>query len=286
MEDIAWQTVARVLHEVQSDLDRPWDLDRMAAVAGYQRHHLAHLFSDVVGEPPARYVRRLRLERAASDLVRGVPVARTARRAAYASGEAFSRAFKRQFGVAPAKFPRLVQDSDLSGGARPDPHQDVPLDAPAGLVAQPTIEAVGPTWGWTVVVPSFGPLDVAAGMAQLFAACPPDGPWQVGGIAQPWGWLTEDASRELRVLRLRPHDPRPPPPPLMPWGWPRDWFAIFDFAGPLHQIEAACRWMAAVWPERVGLRLGYGPLYSVLEQLADPAAVRARLHVAVRPLSV
>ena len=285
MEDIAWQTVSKVLHEVQSDLDRPWDLQRMAEVSGYQRHHLAHLFSDVVGEPPARYVRRLRLERAANDLVRGIPVARTAKRAAYASAEAFSRAFKRQFGVAPATFPRHVHDSDLSYGILPRPHRDVALvDTPSGLSAEPTIEALDAVHGWTIIVPSFDLADVGRGMAQLLAACPPDGPWQIGGIAQPWGWLTDEGAREFRCLRMREPDRRPPPPPLMPWGWPRDWFAVFDYEGPMDQIDVACRWMAAVWAERVGLRLGYGPLYSLLDRFDDPLRVTARLHLPVRPL--
>ncbi|MEO0600017.1 MAG: AraC family transcriptional regulator [Myxococcota bacterium] len=284
MEDIAWQTVARVLHRVQSELDAPWDLDRMAHIAGYERHHLAHLFRDVVGEPPARYVRRLRLERAAGDLLRGMPVAETAGRAVYGSAEAFSRAFKRQFGVAPLGFARQVREGDLSDGSPPGLHGSAG-DGPPGLDATARVEAIGPFYGWTVIVPSFEAPHLGYGMAQLFGACPPDGPWQMGGIAQPWGWLTEEATREFRCLRLRERDDRAPPPPLVPWSWPRDWFAVFDFEGPLDQIEAACGWMARWWPERVGLRLGYGPLFSLLETMADPSRARARLHLAVRPLA-
>ena len=193
MDTIAWQTVARVLHRVQSDLDEPWDLERMAAVAGYERHHLAHLFSDVVGEPPARYVRRLRLERAASELLMGAPVAQAAERAVYGSPEAFSRAFKRQFGVAPAAFPRHVREQEAPIGATPAPHASEAGAWPDGLGTRPVIEPVGPLAGWTVLLPSFAPEQVGYGMAQLMTLCPPTGPWQLGGIAQPWGWLTEDA---------------------------------------------------------------------------------------------
>lgn len=284
MEEIAWQTVARVLHRVQSDLDAPWDLARMAEVAGYQHHHFARLFGNVAGEPPASYVRRLRLERAAGDLLRGLPVAHVAERALYRSGEAFSRAFKRQFGLVPTAFPRQVRGNDPPVGRSPDPHSDVQLEAkPPGLDPEPRIELAGPFYGWTVMVPSFDPEPLAVGMGQLLSACPPDGPWQVGGIAQPWGWLT-DAQREFRCLRRRESDERAPPAPLIPWSWPRDWFAIFGYQGPLDQIDAACRWMAWRWPEQVGVRLGYGPLFSLLEGMADPAS--ARLHLAVRPLSI
>ena len=289
--NIAWQTVARVLHQVQSDLDRPWDLDRLASIAGYQRHHLAHLFSDVVGEPPARYVRRLRLERAAADLLQSLPLPEAAARAGYGSPEAFARAFKKQFGVPPSSFRDRVRAGDMILGRAPAPHAELEARVvdreapPPGLSPRARIEAVGPVYGWTVLVPSFDLADVGQGMAQLVAMCPPDGPWQLGGIAQPWGWLSEGAPRELRCLRRRDGDDRSPPPPLVPWSWPRDWFATFDYDGALDGIEAACRWMAAVWPGRVGVRLGYGPLFSLLEGVADPRAVRARLHLAIRPLA-
>ena len=285
MDDLAWQTVARLLQRIQFRLDHPWDLEEMARVTGYQLHHLAHLFREVVGEPPAQYVRRLRLERAAAELLEGALVADVASRAAYRSAEGFSRAFRRQFGDSPTRFVQRARRGQLSLSGHPAPQASGPAaEAPPGLAPQPRIEAVGPLAGWTVIVPSFAPERIASGMGLLMAACPPDGPWLLGGISQPWGWLTDEA-REFRCLRLRERDDRAPPPPLMPWSWPRAWFAVFDYAGPLDQIEASCEWMATTWPSRVGLRLGYGPLFSLLEGQGDPHHVRARLHLAVSPLT-
>lgn len=63
---------------------------------------------------------------------------------------------------------------------------------------------------------------------------------------------------------------RPPPPPLMPWSWPRDWFAVFDYEGPMEGIDGACRWLATTWPARAGLRLGNGPLFSLLHGVGEP----------------
>jgi AraC-like DNA-binding protein len=52
----------------------------------------------VVGEPPAGYLRRLRLDRAAEELAAGAQVGRTARRLGYASPDAFTRALKARQG--------------------------------------------------------------------------------------------------------------------------------------------------------------------------------------------
>jgi hypothetical protein len=42
--------------------------------------------------------------------------------------------------------------------------------------------------------------------------------------------------------------------------------------------------MASTWPGAVGLRLGYGPLFSLIEGDVHPTATRARLHLPVRAL--
>jgi AraC family transcriptional regulator len=57
------------------------------------------------GETAADTVRRLRLHRAAAELITGeLPIPRVARRAGYGSQEAFTRAFKAAYGVPPARY--------------------------------------------------------------------------------------------------------------------------------------------------------------------------------------
>lgn len=64
----AWRVVSEVLLRMQLDIDHDWTVDEAARVAGYEPHHFATLFTQTVGHPPARYVRMLRLERAADAL--------------------------------------------------------------------------------------------------------------------------------------------------------------------------------------------------------------------------
>ncbi|MEZ5926320.1 MAG: AraC family transcriptional regulator [Hyphomicrobiaceae bacterium] len=77
-------------------------LDDVAEVAHVTRHHLAHVFGRMTGRAVMAYVRGLRLSAAAQDLANGAPdILSVALDAGYGSHEAFSRAFRDLFGLAP-----------------------------------------------------------------------------------------------------------------------------------------------------------------------------------------
>ena len=68
-------------------------------------YHFHRTYHAMQGETAAETVRRLRLHRAAVELITGeLPVPRVARRAGYGSQEAFTRAFKAAYGVPPARY--------------------------------------------------------------------------------------------------------------------------------------------------------------------------------------
>ncbi len=100
----SYRAVVQTLREVQDDLDRPWSLESMAQRAGYDPFHFAHAFRAIVGEAPLLYVRSLRLERAAHDLVFSPEkdLVAIGLEAGYSSSEAFRRAFVKAFNVAPS----------------------------------------------------------------------------------------------------------------------------------------------------------------------------------------
>src|SRR2546421_7189083 len=68
------------------------------------RFHFDRLVSAAIGESPGAFRRRLLLERAAFELREGASVTEAAVGAGYSSGEAFARAFRRAYGVAPSTF--------------------------------------------------------------------------------------------------------------------------------------------------------------------------------------
>jgi AraC-like DNA-binding protein len=79
-----------------------WTLERLAHEAAVSRSVLVERFAHLVGYPPIRYLTLWRMQIAAGMLRDGAPVAAAAGAAGYASEAAFSRAFKRATGVAPA----------------------------------------------------------------------------------------------------------------------------------------------------------------------------------------
>lgn len=95
----------RVLVHIQQHLDDALGLDDLAAVACFSPYHFHRVFTGMVGESVKEYVRRLRLERAASRLkLTRQPVIQVALDAGYETHEAFTRAFKAVFGMAPVHF--------------------------------------------------------------------------------------------------------------------------------------------------------------------------------------
>jgi AraC-like DNA-binding protein len=97
------ERIGRVLARIHGEPASRWTLARLAGVATMSRSGFAARFRALVGEPPARYVTRIRLERADRLLqTTDATLAEIARRIGYASEEALSRAFKTRYGVAPS----------------------------------------------------------------------------------------------------------------------------------------------------------------------------------------
>src|SRR5262245_699347 len=95
----------RVFRWLADHLDDTLDLAQLADVAAMSPYHFHRIYHAMQGETAAETVRRLRLHRAAVELITGeLPVPRIARRAGYGSQEAFTRAFKAAYGVPPARY--------------------------------------------------------------------------------------------------------------------------------------------------------------------------------------
>src|ERR1700750_1360344 len=92
----------KALWYIESHLAGPLTLDEIAAIAGISRFHMVRAFAAATGFSVMRYVRVRRLTEAARALANGAPdTLNVAREAEYGSHEAFTRAFRDQFGVTP-----------------------------------------------------------------------------------------------------------------------------------------------------------------------------------------
>ena len=82
-----------------------WSAEWLAREVGLSRSAFMDRFTSLVGMPPIRYLTVWRLQAARLRLREGSQsIGRLAHAAGYASEEAFSRAFKREFGVSPGRW--------------------------------------------------------------------------------------------------------------------------------------------------------------------------------------
>lgn len=99
--------VARALTLLHGDIARPWNLDDLSREVGLSRSALADHFIHLIGTPPMNYLTNWRMQVAAQKLTHtNATLAQIAVMVGYQSEAAFSRAFKKSFGTAPATWRR------------------------------------------------------------------------------------------------------------------------------------------------------------------------------------
>ncbi|MEO6608630.1 MAG: AraC family transcriptional regulator [Aestuariivirga sp.] len=96
--------IGRVLAAIHFNPSQDWSVDELAKLMGASRSGFAQRFADAVGETPARYVVRTRMQQAHQWLREGQRVASVAEKLGYDSEASFSRAFKRIMGAPPSQF--------------------------------------------------------------------------------------------------------------------------------------------------------------------------------------
>jgi AraC family transcriptional regulator len=100
----------RVPIHIQQHLDERLSLLELARLACFSPFHFHRIFKGMVGESLKEHVRRLRLERAATQLKLGrSPITQIAFEAGYQSHEAFTRSFHSAFNASPSQFRLLKQ---------------------------------------------------------------------------------------------------------------------------------------------------------------------------------
>lgn len=107
-ERIHQDRIEEVQRYISQHLDQPLNREALADLAGFSIPHFHRVFTDCMGESAISYVRRIRLIRAGQKLRMGaVDIMAVALAAGYESHTAFSKAFKKQFGIRPSEFRML-----------------------------------------------------------------------------------------------------------------------------------------------------------------------------------
>lgn len=179
------QAIRDAIRAVASNLDEPPHLAHLAASAALSPLYFHRIFTGMVGETPLELHRRLRIERAATELTAtDMPITRIAFVAGYGSHEAFTRAFRDALGVSPREWRHRGVDvtvAERSGRVFIDPAlvvhipvqllkqgvgtMDVQITETAPLRVAATTH-VGP---YDTIGEAFGRVGECAGRAGLFA---------------------------------------------------------------------------------------------------------------------
>lgn len=95
-----------VLYFIHQDISQTLLAKDLAAIAAYSEQHFHRLFKTIVGEPVHHYIRRIRIEFAANQLMfdATTSVLNIAIKSGFSSVSSFSRAFKTIFAMSPGEW--------------------------------------------------------------------------------------------------------------------------------------------------------------------------------------
>jgi len=105
-QETDWR-VQRAIEFMHSHLDGQLSLRDIADSVNLSTYHLLRLFNDATGQPPRRYLTRLRVERASRHLERGeLSITEIAFLCGFSSSSHLSAAFRKEMGCSPTAYRR------------------------------------------------------------------------------------------------------------------------------------------------------------------------------------
>ncbi|MCF6346925.1 MAG: AraC family transcriptional regulator [Flavobacteriaceae bacterium] len=98
--------INRVKEHIEKNVEKELPLAELASIANFSPFHFQRIFKSIVKETPKQYIKRLRLEATAHDIVAKSETSlfEVAIQYGFNSLEAFSRAFKNYYGLSPDRF--------------------------------------------------------------------------------------------------------------------------------------------------------------------------------------
>lgn len=232
--------VERALWRIETGFGDELTLDNVAEAAGVSRFHLSRAFSLATGRSVMAYVRARRLSEAARALAAGEPdILQAALSAGYASHEAFTRAFRDQFGATPERVRQaglsiihLQEPIRMTTPANPAPLSPTFIDCKEmQLVGINEHYVTGPGAGIPAQWQRFGPY-----MGTI--------PGQVYGVSFGVVHNYDDEKGYDYMCAVETSDPAAAPPELARLKIPAAHYAVFRHEGHVSSIASTIQ---AIW---------------------------------------
>ncbi|MBN2779075.1 MAG: AraC family transcriptional regulator [Bacteroidales bacterium] len=100
---------------IENNISKQISIEELADVANFSKYHFHRIFASYTGEPPAQFINRLRLEKAAMMLVmnKNDNISDIAEKTGFTDLSIFSRNFKNYFGISAGEY-RKSKNSNIS----------------------------------------------------------------------------------------------------------------------------------------------------------------------------
>lgn len=233
--------IDRVMAHMADHLDDVLELPDLAAIASFSPYHFHRIYRSITGETVAETLRRLRLHRAAGDLVmRTMPVAAIARRAGYGSVAAFTRVFGAVYGATPARYRQQGRLVMPDASTR---NQELPMQS-VSIADRPPIRLAA--------LPHQGSyMEIGTAFDRLMAWAAPRG--LLGPATRSFGIYYDDPNA-VPVARLRsdatvsiPDTTAAVDAPARIVDLAGGRHAVLRHRGPYAELENAYRWLYKEW---------------------------------------
>lgn len=271
------QLLTKALWFIESHFAEEIALDDVAAVSGVSRFHLSRAFQAGTGISVMRYVRGRRLSEAARALAGGAPdILSLALDAGYGSHEAFTRAFRDQFGMTPEQ---VRAKGDLSSLALVEPTlmrdaNFVSLNAPRYEEAGPMLIAgPGARFGddtkdgipalWQRFGAALDAMDGKISDDVSYGVCHNDDgsghfDYIAGVEVKDFGGVPDDLAR-VRLARQR--------------------YAVFSHGGHVASVRSTFHTIWSDWFPKSGHKMADAPLFERYGPEFDPATGNGGLEI-------
>ncbi len=248
---------------IEQRLQEPLTLDWIASEAGLSAYHFSRLFTARMGRSVMAHVRGRRLVRSAQRLIDDpeLKLVDAAFDSGFESQEAFTRAFKRVFGVAPARFRRGFSITPIEGQYP----MTMPADSDAKVTRQPELVSLEAftVAGFSRRFDATTKSEIPQLWSKLVGGLPFEGQsnsWNTYGVV--WSADRHEGSFQY-MAGVELFAGAEPPSGFEQKRIPAATYLVFRIhlnGGPLHpQVKAA---MALIWGELIpasGLKLGDSP---------------------------
>lgn len=269
----------RVSDYIHQHLDEELDNDRLAGIACLSPFHWHRIYRAVHGETLVATVKRLRLHRAAGDIVATtLPIAEIARRSGYPNLQSFNRIFKASYGLPPARYRKAGSHSVFDLG----PHRKAIDMFDVTLKTLQPIDLVGVAHAGSYMAIGHA-FETLFGTLYARDLARPDMP-MIGLYLDDPDLVPVDKLRSFACVALPAE--LPAEPPLVRQRIDGGDFAVLRHKGPYADMHKAYQWLYAEWLPSSGRAVRDAPMFELYvnnPREVAPTELLTDIHLPLTP---